>query len=243
MAAVAVLPPVDILVLKPTNTIHAAPLRYFNNLCIKERESLKLPPRWVHCYQLKYQVRKYTGDEVLRQLEETLDNFGVERHDHQINFHEKFKLSALPKIYEHEWDDDADRILQRLGNPEVRQETLVVTPRRFGKTWSVAMFCAAFLYCVPKCTISVFSTGQRMARKLMVLCCRMFLRLKGSVEMIKKGGKKTQEQIEVRGNADVDDIRTLCCYPGTVKVSTFFFFFFFFIYTKIHARILFRGCI
>ena len=67
---------------------------------------------------------------------------------------------------------------------------LVCTPRRFGKTWSVAMFVAALLYCVPNMWISVFSTGQRASSSLLDLAHKFVCSLKDGSKRVKK---KNQE--------------------------------------------------
>jgi len=76
-----------------------------------------------------------------------------------------------------EWEDNRERILKQYGVEEFQQETLVVMPRRAGKTWSMAMFCAAMLLVCPDIEISVFATGQRTAGKLLKLIVKMLRRL------------------------------------------------------------------
>ena len=39
---------------------------------------------------------------------------------------------------------------------------MAITPRRFGKTTAVAMFCAAFALAVPGSVTAIFSTGRRV---------------------------------------------------------------------------------
>jgi hypothetical protein len=44
---------------------------------------------------------------------------------------------------------------------------LISTPRRFGKTISVSMFCAAMLLACPGVEISIYSTCKRISQKIL----------------------------------------------------------------------------
>lgn len=156
---------------------------------------------------------KLSGDEIVEKLQWTLDNMGVTRHTYQIQFHELFIRSCLPKIYAGEWEAHHDAILRRFSMRTLSQETLVVCPRRFGKTYSVAMFCAAYAWCVPNCEVAIFSTGQRAAGKLMALCLKFLSVLEGFQDHLHT---KNVEKIALKFGDQ--DIRSINCYPGSVKV-------------------------
>lgn len=161
-----------------------------------------------------YRVEAHTaGDEVVRRLNEQLDAFGLIRHEYQRRFHEQFVHSCLPKIYGDEWDTNAERVLRRYGLATLHQETLIVCPRRFGKTTAVAMFAAAFLWCVPACEIAIFSTGKRTAGKLMALTLSFLHMIEGFRARV---ATKNQELIVLAFGPG--DERKLNCYPGTVDV-------------------------
>ena len=49
----------------------------------------------------------------------------------------------------------------------MRQEILISTPRRFGKTISVSMFAAAMLFSAPNLEMSIYSTCKRISQKLL----------------------------------------------------------------------------
>ena len=49
----------------------------------------------------------------------------------------------------------------------IAQEILISTPRRFGKTISVSMFCAALLLSCPAVEISIYSTCKRISQKIL----------------------------------------------------------------------------
>ena len=87
------------------------------------------------------------------------------RSKEQRQLHEMYIRTCLPKIYLNEWEDNQERILAQFGLEKLHQETLVVMPRRSGKTWSMAMFCAVMAVVCPDVEISMFATGQRAAGK------------------------------------------------------------------------------
>lgn len=156
---------------------------------------------------------KLSGDEIVEKLQWTLDNMGVKRHTYQIQFHELFIRSCLPKIYEGEWEAHHDAILRRYALKRLAQETLIVCPRRFGKTWSVSMFCAAYAWCVPNSEVAIFSTGQRASGKLMALCLKFLSVLEGFQDRLHT---KNVEKIVLKFSDT--DLRSINCYPGSVKV-------------------------
>jgi hypothetical protein len=107
------------------------------------------------------------GDVELKTLLKTLDAFDLERTMSQRQFHQSFVGASLQSIYgAADFERFRSRILAENGLDNARTEILVCTPRRFGKTTSVAMFCAAMLYSVTDAWISVFSTGQRASGML-----------------------------------------------------------------------------
>ena len=112
-------------------------------------------------------MRSSMGELRYRRIQAMLNNFGVTRSNDQKRFHAAFLQACLPKIFGREWDYNSLRIMQRLGLKRIRPEVLCMTPRRWGKTWSVAMFVAAMLLCVPGIKISIFSTGKRASCSLM----------------------------------------------------------------------------
>lgn len=109
---------------------------------------------------------KLQGDAILADVERTLDDFGIERSPDQKRFHVAFVEACLPHLYGTEWSTAAARVLTERGLRRLEPEVLCITPRRWGKTWSVAMFVAAMLLCVPGIRIAIFSTGKRASSSL-----------------------------------------------------------------------------
>lgn len=118
------------------------------------------------------------GDARMEAVERCLDAFeGFPRSNAQRRFHTAFMQATLPHVYgTTDFEKYRDRILARHGMKKVQYECLVCTPRRFGKTTAVAMYCAALLANCDDMWISVFSTGQRASSSLLEQTAK-FLRM------------------------------------------------------------------
>jgi len=160
--------------------------------------------------------KRVTGDQIVQRIQKQLDSFGLVREEHQRKFHDMFIESCLPKIYEREWSSNYERITRRFGLDKLKQESLIVCPRRYGKTYSVGMFCAAYLMNVPNCEIALFSTGKRTAGKLMALILSFMDMIPSFREKIET---KNQELLVL--DFGIGDKRKLNCYPGSVAVPFF----------------------
>ena len=163
-----------------------------------------------------------SGDEKLKMLKHWLDNLGLKRHFLQVKFHEQMILACLSKIYEDEWETQYEQIMKKFGVIKMKRELIFSCPRRFGKTYSVALFAAAYLLSIPKCQVAIFSTGKRTAKKLMVLILH-FLTFFPGIEDPGRIKVKNQEDLVLDfGTPNHPDDRCLSCYPSSVKVSYFF---------------------
>ena len=109
------------------------------------------------------------GDKRLALVRECLDLFeNFPRSETQKRFHAEFTRSVMPHIYgTADFEKNRDRIMRENGMTRIMSETLVCTPRRFGKTTAVGMFCAVLLATCPDMWISVFSPGQRASSALL----------------------------------------------------------------------------
>lgn len=162
-------------------------------------------------------LKNKSGDEKLKDLKFWLDNLGLKRHIHQIRFHEHMIKASLSKIYEVEWETQYESIMKKFSIQKMKRELLFSCPRRFGKTFSVALYCAAYMLSVPNCQVAVFSTGKRTAKKLMMLILSFLSRFPGFEDHIKT---KNQEDLILKFGPF--DERILSCYPSTVKVCFIF---------------------
>lgn len=112
---------------------------------------------------------RFIGDARLRTVRALLsriDGKGWERSAHQVQFHESFIRACARIIYKEEWPVHRTAIMARNGWATSPSEIMVSTPRRFGKTFSVAMFCICMvLACGTE--IVVFSPARRASRKIL----------------------------------------------------------------------------
>lgn len=112
---------------------------------------------------------QFEGDAVLRCLNsllELVDDRGYQRSAHQLRFHASFLKATARVVYKNEWQANKPKIMERNGWDKAPSEVLISTPRRFGKTFSIAIFVACLaLSC--GCEIVVFSPARRASRKLL----------------------------------------------------------------------------
>jgi hypothetical protein len=113
----------------------------------------------------------------------------------KVRFHKAFTNACLPKIYgEKDWNENSVRVMQQLKINEIRFEVTAITPRRWGKTWSVAMFVLSLMLAVPGIRICVFSTGKRASTSLM----EIILQFMGNVpELDGRKVKENQEELYI----------------------------------------------
>ena len=107
---------------------------------------------------------KITGRERLAIIKRTLDSFaGIERSETQREFHDMMICACAMLIFKDDLDEELDDLLQEYGITELQAEAMFITPRRWGKTYSVAMFVVAIALGIEAVEkpfeISIFSTG------------------------------------------------------------------------------------
>jgi len=102
----------------------------------------------------------------IRLLLSSIDNAGFERSANQERFHDVFIKSCAPIIYKEDWDVKKNTIMRKNRWAAVYKGSLVSTPRRFGKTFSIAMFCVAITLTF-KSEVVVFSPARRASRKIL----------------------------------------------------------------------------
>lgn len=167
--------------------------------------------------QKRKKDKRKRGDVVADDVLETLDKFGVTRTPGQKQFHKAFFNACLPHIYgSEEFEQDRQRILKRFGITRLSHEVLVVCPRRWGKTYSVSLFVAALIWCVPDMWVSIFSTGQRASTSLLELIAKWIKYLQGNQNRVQS---LNQERLYVRGNTP-SDVRRCYSYPSSVQVRS-----------------------
>ena len=152
------------------------------------KESLNVRPTWNHYANITYERIESEGEARMNALIgtlELLDRRGFNRFDAQREFHKHFIAANLKKIYGGDLYKNLDSIMQRFNITKIRSDVLVCTPRRWGKTYSVALFCAAYIWSQPDSTICIYSTGKRASKAMLVLIWKMIVAIAGSPEPIK----------------------------------------------------------
>ena len=111
--------------------------------------------------QVKTKQKNY-GDVRLVNIRKYLDHVkGYDRSEMQKQFHESFLQAVALHLYKDDPEVDMDKIMSMNEWPNLKQQVLCLTPRRFGKTTAVAMFVAAYFLSVEKAQLCIFSTGKR----------------------------------------------------------------------------------
>ena len=157
------------------------------------------------------------GDKLVLKLKELLDYIpktykGWQRSAMQKNFHRNFMQAVCLHLYRDDPDIDMNKIMKMNQFNNLKQQVLCLTPRRFGKTTSVAMFVAAYCLTVPRSEQCIFSTGRRASQKLLELIRDMILSGRFRESFI----KCNQETLMCRGDNDLD-IRKVHSYPSCAK--------------------------
>jgi len=134
------------------------------------------------------------GDLRLKNVFWLLNNMGYTRSPDQVVFHHAYIMACLPLIYKEDWPKHSVRVMKTFRLKKLDQLVLVLTPRRIGKTVSVAMFVTALLLCVPGLTIAVFSTCQRASTAIMSLVAKIMSGIEGSEHRVLTHNK---EQLKI----------------------------------------------
>lgn len=125
------------------------------------------------------------GDANYAGIMRTLDSFGMRSED-QKKFHNMFMGALLPHVYGGRlaWPQVAERVMARLKIDKIQSEVFVLTPRRWGKTTSVAMFVAAVMLNVPGITVSCYSVAKRASTGLMAKVCEYISMVEGGMDRV-----------------------------------------------------------
>ena len=157
------------------------------------------------------------GDKLMFKLKKLLDYVpksykGWERSKMQKIFHRNFMQATCMHLYRQDPDIDIDRIMKMNGFDNLKQQVLCLTPRRFGKSTSVAMFVAAYGMTVPYSEQCIFSTGRRASQKLLELIRDMIKSGEHAHMFIKCNG----ETMLLQGPTPLD-VRKVHSYPSCAK--------------------------
>jgi hypothetical protein len=157
------------------------------------------------------------GDKLMLRLRWLLDYVpktykGWERSKMQKTFHRNFMQATCLHLYRNDPDIDLDKIMRMNKFDNLKQQVLCLTPRRFGKSTSVAMFVASYVLTVPYSEQCIFSTGRRASQKLLELIRDMIKAGSEGWRFIKCNG----ETMLIQGDSPLD-VRKVHSYPSCAK--------------------------
>jgi hypothetical protein len=156
--------------------------------------------------------------ELCRKYLAKMDTQGWNRSYHQRLFHDDFLKACTRSFWKLEkpgqFSRDHQKVLRVNNWDHIAQEILISTPRRFGKTISVSMFCAAMMLACPGVEISIYSTCKRISQKIlrnvhkfmMIVCDGDFHNL-------------NMEEINLQGPLGRQDVRIINSYPSKVSFA------------------------
>jgi hypothetical protein len=157
----------------------------------------------------------------LREALNALDRCGWKRSYHQRMFHEEYLRSATRVFFKTENPGSFERahkkVLEINGWDSLQQEILISTPRRFGKTISISLFCAALMFACPAVECSIYSTCKRISQKLLRNVCKFLDMIYVEMKVAPfKIHRKNQEELNIQGPEGQGDLRTISSYPSKV---------------------------
>ena len=115
------------------------------------------------------------GAKRLAHIRYLLDNMGFKRTIMQVQLHEQMICALLRQIWGAEYDQKTETINAMHKIVREFMDVVIQTGRRMGKSYGVALFCAALLVAMPSFEIMVFSISKNNAEKVRVgrfMCCR-----------------------------------------------------------------------
>jgi hypothetical protein len=151
-----------------------------------------------------------------------LDTLGWNRSYHQRLFHDDFLKACTRSFWKLEppgqFARDHQRVLRVNSWDHIAQEILISTPRRFGKTISVSMFCAAMMLSCPGVEISIYSTCKRISQKILRNVQKFALLIADSdyATLNFSVKRENMEEINLQGPLGNTDIRIINSYPSKV---------------------------
>lgn len=152
-----------------------------------------------------------------------LDTMGWNRSYHQRLFHEDFLRACTRSFWKLErpgqFARDHQRVLRVNSWDHIAQEILISTPRRFGKTISVSMFCAAMMLACPAVEVSIYSTCKRISQKILRNVQKFALMIAdGDYTHLNFSVKReNMEECNLQGPLGNQDVRIINSYPSKVR--------------------------
>ena len=141
-----------------------------------------------------------------------LDTLGYQRSATQKLFHKAFVVAVLKQIYGRDIHRHVGELMRRFDVGEIRPDVIICAIRRGGKTFSVALFAAAYITTQPGVVLNIYSTCKRTARKLQALIFKMVVALSGTPAVVRA---YNQEELVVECHGTTSTVNSL---PSSVEV-------------------------
>jgi len=188
-------------------------------------EFVYVPELWQSYADPRYEKREVKGDELLRKIKAGYDLFPHTPTPQQRQMLEAALKTNLTSIYGDSWEMEKARVMKDHEWTTCRPELLMVTPRRFGKTWGIAMHCVLMLTSIPFYDIVLFAVRLRQTKMLLGLIKQMFDAHPYSKSM--RIITLNKEEMSVAGPEG--DQRTVKAFPSSTQVRIFIIYLFIFI--------------
>lgn len=155
------------------------------------------------------------GDELIRNIRKMLTKLPIKLSEQQKIFTEEFTRACAPGLYRETWDTNYQRVLKQNKWQDPKPNTMIITPRRFGKTTVCAAYVAVYALCVPGGVQAIFSTSKRVSTMFLQQVKKFLLAL---TDLTGKILTSNQEELWIQGNSQ-NDIRKISSYPGRAEVT------------------------
>jgi hypothetical protein len=164
--------------------------------------------------QVKTKQKNY-GDIRLANIRIFLDHVkGYDRSEMQKQFHESFLQAVALHLYKDDPEVDMDKICAMNEWPNLKQQVLCLTPRRFGKTTAVAMFVAAYFLSVEKAQLCIFSTGKRASDAMLDKIHEFIKLIDEELGTDHDSGCKRKGEFLYYYGKGANDVRKISSYPS-----------------------------
>jgi hypothetical protein len=117
------------------------------------------------------------GEQYFKLALRLLDTFKQKRSVGQKRMHDAIFQTVAPHIYGSDFESNRQKILAMFNRQSFTMGSIIMTPRRFGKTTGVSMAIAVCMYVCRGTNFMVFSTGQEMSTELMQKVKGFFMQL------------------------------------------------------------------
>ena len=165
-------------------------------------------------------ISSHPGDVLIDRINEWLNK--LYRSPCQVDFHNYFIMSCLRVIYKDDYMKERHRVCAKYGFNSRKQQTIICSGRRTGKTFSVSFFVVVMCVLISDIEISIFSPGKRQSVALMGHICT-FLDKLGETDRIMRRNEEKLILLSMNGreskiNAYPSAVKTLKGVSGTIII-------------------------